>query len=599
MIIAKNEAGKIIHILSSNADDKYFCACCGNELKRIFTTSRQYFKHPIGVGDNCEEKIKDLGLEKDIHIGEDELEILEKHLFNKEFSGMNTEISDLKSEEGYPLTLEQKLLINSEEDKIRVNSVAGSAKSTTLYYYAKARPHKRILYLVYNSSAKKEAEETFGKLKNVVIKTTHGLAYGYCGKDYIKKGKFKNTTITDIMDILRLSKSRNEEVESAIKISNIFKKFLLSESHDMYSFANKEFREDRDRYDLCKMAVRVFEEHRNLKNKIPVPHDFYLKMFHLEKRDLTKDYDIILLDEAQDSTMLIYDVIKNSNVPSVVMVGDSKQMLYAWRDCVDVLKIFEEGFMYELNTSFRVSNNIAYFSNLILNVLGKEDVNMKGFNDKNKMINHIDKSNPYTILFRNNASIIQHCFENVDEDRKVCFIGGYDNYKFNILLEAYEFLETGRTRNKDFQNFKNYTEMVEFAKKTDNVEIIIIDKLIELYGDRIPAKVKYVKENSTDNQNKAHIVISTGHRSKGSTIKRPLIIGEDFAKLTDLYDKILFGKLNKENLESIINELYLIYVVLTRGAREIEINEDMKKFFVAYYKLNKELFEDKNKMEEN
>jgi F-box protein, helicase, 18 len=255
--------------------------------------------------------------------------------------------------------------------------------------------------------------------------------------------------------------------------------------------------------------------------------------------------------------------------------------------------------MYELNTSFRVSNNIAYFSNLILNVLGKEDVNMKGFNDKNKMINHIDKSNPYTILFRNNASIIQHCFENVDEDRKVCFIGGYDSYKFNILLEAYEFLETGRTRNKDFQNFKNYTEMVEFAKKTDNVEIIIIDKLIELYGDRIPVKVKYVKENSTDNQNKAHIVISTGHRSKGSTIKRPLIIGEDFAKLTDLYDKILFGKLNKENLESIINELYLIYVVLTRGAREIEINEDMKKFFVAYYKLNKELFEDKNKMEEN
>ena len=65
-----------------------------------------------------------------------------------------------------------------------------------------------------------------------------------------------------------------------------------------------------------------------------------------------------------------------------------------------------------------------------------------------------------------------------------------------------------------------------------------------------------------------------------------------------MYDKILLGKLNKENLESIINELYLIYVVLTRGAREIEINEDMKKFFITYYKLNKELFEKENKKEE-
>ena len=34
---------------------------------------------------------------------------------------------------------------------------------------------------------KKEAEQTFGKLKNVTIKTVHGLAYTYTGKLYKNK----------------------------------------------------------------------------------------------------------------------------------------------------------------------------------------------------------------------------------------------------------------------------------------------------------------------------------------------------------------------------------------------------------------------------
>ena len=590
MKIAKNTEGKIIHIMSSNSMDKYRCPCCNNELQRIFTPNRQYYKHPIGIGDECEKKIKDLGIEADIHVTEEDLQILEKYLYNKEFENMITEMSDVKSDEGYPLTTEQMNIINSTEDKIKVNSVAGSSKSTTLYYYAKNRPHKRILYLVYNASAKKEAEETFGKLRNVQIKTTHGLAFQYFGKSYIRKGAFKNTSIFDIVNILRLNRNRNEHVEIAIKVLDGFKKFLLSDSHDIMSFGRSLYKDDVDCYDISSSMKTVFEQHKDLNNRIPVPHDLYLKVFHLEKMDLSSEYDTILIDESQDSTLLINDVIKNSNVKNIVLVGDNRQKLYGWRDCVDIMSLFTEGKEYQLNTSFRVSNNIAYFSNLILNELGLDSMKMKGFNSKNIIVNHIDKSEPYAVLFRNNASIVEHCFENVTKDRKVLFVGGFDGYKFNLLLEAYDFKKTGRTKNKDFENFKNYFDMIEFSKKTENIEMLIIDRLIDTYGNEIPEKVKFIKENSTDDGSKAHIIISTGHRSKGSTIKRPLLIGNDFLKLTEAYGKILNQNDKQDFAKSILDELFVIYVVITRGANLIELNEDMKKFFIQYYKNNKDLF---------
>ena len=56
------------------------------------------------------------------------------------------------SEEGYYLTQEQKDIIFAKEDRIKIAALSGSSKSTTLYYYAKTRPFKKILYVVYNKS---------------------------------------------------------------------------------------------------------------------------------------------------------------------------------------------------------------------------------------------------------------------------------------------------------------------------------------------------------------------------------------------------------------------------------------------------------------
>jgi hypothetical protein len=71
---------------------------------------------------------------------------------------MSIEFSkELKTKDGYPMTKEQELIIKSTEDRIVISALAGSAKSSTLYYYARERMDKSFLYLVYNKAMQLEA----------------------------------------------------------------------------------------------------------------------------------------------------------------------------------------------------------------------------------------------------------------------------------------------------------------------------------------------------------------------------------------------------------------------------------------------------------
>ena len=78
------------------------------------------------------------------------------------------------------LTQEQKRIIASEEDLV-INAVAGSGKTTTILEYARRRTNKRILYLVFNKSAKQKAQQLFmvNHLTHVSVETAHSLAYRF------------------------------------------------------------------------------------------------------------------------------------------------------------------------------------------------------------------------------------------------------------------------------------------------------------------------------------------------------------------------------------------------------------------------------------
>ena len=60
-------------------------------------------------------------------------------------------------------TEEQKAVIKCIDPLIVVNACAGSGKTATLLGIMRANPKKKILYIVFNSSMKEEAEEKVKK----------------------------------------------------------------------------------------------------------------------------------------------------------------------------------------------------------------------------------------------------------------------------------------------------------------------------------------------------------------------------------------------------------------------------------------------------
>ena len=62
---------------------------------------------------------------------------------------------------------------------------------------------------------------------------------------------------------------------------------------------------------------------------VPMTHAGYLKLYQLSKPCLSRDFDMVLLDEAQDSNPASADVVLSQACPKI-LVGDSHQSIYSF-----------------------------------------------------------------------------------------------------------------------------------------------------------------------------------------------------------------------------------------------------------------------------
>jgi len=294
---AFNQHNKLVDIIESTKNDTYTCPVCKEILTRNFGASRQFFSHPSGKGDECELKLGIMMKDKNGVYGESDIDILRREYYEKTFDDVNIELSDYMSEEGYYLTQEQKDIIFAEEDRIKIAALAGASKSHSLYYYAKNRPFKKILYVVYNKSMKDSADLMYKKLPFVTVKTQHGLAYGFVGKFY----KNKLTLNYGIVDIIKdLNLNWNKDMELATKIDAMMKVFMLSDKNEfndinLFRDINGDTTEERE--NIINKCNILWELKKEYKNNIKIEHDFYLKLFHLSKTSLQNKFDIIMVDE--------------------------------------------------------------------------------------------------------------------------------------------------------------------------------------------------------------------------------------------------------------------------------------------------------------
>ncbi|MEJ2279533.1 MAG: 3'-5' exonuclease, partial [Candidatus Lokiarchaeota archaeon] len=144
-----------------------------------------------------------------------------------------------------------------------------------------------------------------------------------------------NTTIKDL-------EKKRKSVENEIKnLIDTYKKYVWYDKN-LYDFSRLEFK-------------------------------FFKKLKSEELNQFIKEFDILLVDEYQDTNRLQYNFVKLLSVEhrNISVVGDDNQSIYGWRgaDITNILnfeKDFPDAMVFKLELNYRSTKNILHAANAVI-----------------------------------------------------------------------------------------------------------------------------------------------------------------------------------------------------------------------------------------
>jgi len=487
------------------------------------------------------------------------------------------------------LTKEQEEIINSQELSFKINAVAGSGKTTTLLEYAKRNSNLKILYLAYNKSLQISLQE---KLKDynlpyMHISTIHSLAYNRIeAYNYNLAHDLKNQIIENLLikHELTVNQKTYYPIPEYIALMKDLVNFYCNSS--LIPLDSKLLESYKKQSDLGakilellnKNEKRVIEHLKTIlsamKNKIiDATHDFYLKMFYLNKKISTNlPYDLILVDEAQDISDVMIGIVENQSCRRIY-VGDSFQQIYTFRFATNALNKINLP-SYDLTKSFRFGDNFAKVLQNNLNSLyeinSSKPLKISGL-EKTTLIgkNHIDFSKPFCVIARSTFGLIQQLVYFIHDKKKIYFEGGYNSYSF-MNQTVYSIFYLKQKKNDkitidEIKDFETINELEQFAKDTKNQDYLNIIKFINTYGDNIFEINKKIKEFLVSDKKDADIIFTTTHKSKGLEYEQ-VVMADDF-----ISKKEIVNTKNRLSYQKANEELNIYYVAATRAKNVIQL----------------------------
>ena len=487
------------------------------------------------------------------------------------------------------LTKEQEEIINSDKLSFKINAVAGSGKTTTLLEYAKKNSHLKILYLAYNKSLQTSLQEKL-KIYNLPfmhVSTIHSLAYNKIeAYNYNLAHDLKNQVIENGITTHELTVNQKAyypipEYVALIKdLVNFYcnSSLIALDSKLLDSYKKQSELGAKILELISKNETRVIEHLKTIlsamKNKIiDATHDFYLKMFYLNKKVSTNlPYDLILVDEAQDISDVMIGIVENQSCRRIY-VGDSFQQIYTFRFATNALNKIDLP-SFDLTQSFRFGDNFAKVLQNNLNSLyeinSSKPLKISGL-EKSTLIgkNHIDFSKQFCVIARSTFGLIQQLVYFIHDKKKVYFEGGYNSYSFmNQTVYSIFYLKQKKNDKitiEEIKDFETINELEQFAKDTKNQDYLNIIKFINTYGDNIFEINKKIKEFLVSDKNQADIIFTTTHKSKGLEYNQ-VIMADDF-----ISKKEITNTKNKLSYQRINEELNIYYVAATRAKDVIQL----------------------------
>jgi len=465
------------------------------------------------------------------------------------------------------LTKQQKEILESVKKykSIKINAFAGTGKTTTLRLIADTYREKKILYLAFNSAIKNEASLLFPS--NTFVKTTHGLAFGAIKKNTkIDLNKISNYRAIDI------SKEFEISYNQAIGALKIFENFCNSTKSEI---------EPKDIEH--KTAKNMFD--RMLISKMNPTHAFYLKYYYLlisTQQIQQFNYDIIMLDEAQDTNEVTLGIFEALNSKVKIYVGDEHQQIYSFRGSKNALNKIKSDKKLYLSTSFRFNQNIATYANILLQNFKQETVSIDTLKDEK---DDIIETNGY--ISRTNAQLIS-IISNRIESRKPFVTVRDPNEIFNLTIEVHYVLNGKKTevkRNRFLKDFANDEEILDYANEVDDYELKSALKMAKEYkekifefkdiSDKFYAAWKNRKTNGFEQRKHEILFLTTAHTAKGLEWDK-VTVADDFTDFADIivdFGCESFKEFQEEQTmlpnQELLDEFNLFYVAITRAKKVI------------------------------
>lgn len=507
----------------------------------------------------------------------------------------------------FTLTEEQARIINffpklvGKNDTIMgVRAFAGTGKSFLLKQAAKTYPNLQMLGLAFNNSIATENKRSFPK-KNTKWFTVHGFAKEYLKKELmrlekeVERGAMSERALAEsgyridfssvmpdlkpieIIDALDIKDKGDYALAKAI--ADVFKVYCQSALQDIAPEGIRgAARAQLDSVVIalpdayieagCHYSKQLWEKHK--KGEIPPTFNYYLKFFEVSgiARRIT-DFDILLIDEAQDSNYVTLSIAKQLPCP-IVAVGDEHQSIYGFRGTLNLLSMTDHNFY--LSSTFRYIPKIADTASKILKTYKGEKVPIRSF--AKEAPGGIDQTIAY--LSRNNSTMIGIIDQLVKKNKMFRTVKKPEEL-FAASLALLEVRLEGRTEAKGFSYLNqfggNMESIKDYIDEAGDMELKTAFSMQRRYGKRLYALLKIAKENYRNKSDNCSIILSTAHTSKGLEWDAVELLN-DFPDIPRLLRDANI-KNSKELMErmgdgdpvayGIAQEVNLLYVAVTRA----------------------------------
>lgn len=471
-------------------------------------------------------------------------------------------------------TDEQQSIIDAcgSGKNVTIEAGAGTGKTATMRLIAEALPSKTILYGAFNKAIAEEAKQKMPR--HVDSRTVHSLAFRQVGVRY--KQRLNGPRQPARETAYRLGVTSPQRIGTVdLKPATIAR--LASETVDR--FCNSDDAElrwrhvphvngidaetDREASAALKRLVMPYAQEiwADVQNTddagggmFRFTHNHYRKLFALQRPRLP--YDVIILDEAQDSAPVVAELLLNQPHAQKIVVGDAAQSIYGFAGAsMDTIRAWPCDARLQLSQSFRFGREVADEANKWLQLLAQVDeCDMRISGTGTSVVGPAQR--PDAILCRTNGMAANEVMNAQKAGQRVALVGGGDDIK--RLAQACQDMQAGQaSSHPELVAFKDWSEVHDFV--THEAAGADLKAFVNLIDQRSPSAVIAAMSGLTD-ERRADVTVSTSHRGKGREF--PVVrIASDFEEPTDA---------DGEPTEPSPEEVRLAYVAVTRAQNHLD-----------------------------